>query len=235
MNDITVIYYTANRISETFGNHLRRVLLEAIGDTPLICVSKKPMDFGENIVLDTPRSYLNIYREALIGVKAAKTKYIALAEDDMLYSAEHFKFRPKPGTFAYNIGCWRLFTWGEPIFSWGGERRNNSGLICERELYIKLMEERFAKYPDTAPLQFFAEPGKYDDKIGVTVYPTETFYTTPANIMFSHYEGMSINQNEEEEKNYKGLGIRKRLGQLRATAIPHWGEADKIIKLYARP
>ncbi len=157
--------------------------------------------------------------------KQIETKYMAFVEDDTLYSPEHFKYRPKnPNHFAYNIACWGIYTWSSPpIFSYKG-RRNNNGLICETKLYIDAMEERFTKWPEEGEidLSIWAEPGKYERQLGVKVRETETFYTDPANIMFSHKEGLS----------YFGLGSRKRLGEIRAWDIPYWGRADKIIKFY---
>ena len=49
MSDLTVIYYTANKISDHFAAHTMRHLLTSIGDLPLITVSQMPMTFGENI------------------------------------------------------------------------------------------------------------------------------------------------------------------------------------------
>lgn len=223
MDDITIVYYTANTISDHFAWCTLKYLQQAIGDTPIISVSQKPMKLGRNIVVPTHRSHVNIYRQALIGAKEAKTKYIALAEDDVLYSPEHFKHRPSPGKFAYNIGCWSLYTWTEPMYSFK-DRRNLNALICERDLFIEAMEERFAKWPDEdkIPIQNWAEPGKYESHLGVTVRESETFFTNPPNIVFSH----------ETELSYAGLGQRKKLGNLRAYDIPYWGSASRIRSFY---
>lgn len=227
MQDITVIYITANEINEYFANNTRTQLLEAIGDTPLISVSKKPMAFGTNVYSDTPRSHLSIYKQALTGVKLAKTKYIAVAEDDVLYPPEHFRKRPsRPDLFAYNIACWSLYTWSDPpIYSYTG-RRNHCMLICERDLYIEAMTERFAKYPDESKIDInvWAEPGKYESHLGVTVRKHELFYTDPSCVMFSHPEGLS----------FKGMGKRKRLAPIRAYDIPFWGRAGRIVSLYEK-
>src|SRR3989344_7916542 len=115
MNDLTVVYYTANHVSDYFMANTKKILLEAIGEIPIISVSQKPMDLGTNICVgDSLRSHVNIYRQALIGVKKAETKYIALAEDDVLYSPEHFTRRSSAGKFAYNIGVSSFFTWSDP-------------------------------------------------------------------------------------------------------------------------
>lgn len=226
MQDLTVIYLTANKISNEFTNNMQSRLRDAIGDTPLISVSKKPMAFGSNIVFDTPSTHVNIYREALAGVKAAQTEYVAIAEDDVLYSSEHFKKRPKdPDAFAYNIACWSIYIWSEPpIFSYSG-RRNFGQLICRRELFIKAFEERFVKFSDDSQINnaIWAEPGKYEKQLGVTPQKSEVFYSDPANVMFTHPEGLSMNT----------LGFKKRLAPIRAYEIPYWGRAEKIVKLYS--
>lgn len=224
-SDLTIILYTANVIPTPFASKTYEQLLKAAQGQPIIVVSKIPMPIEEqNIVVESPRSHFNIYRQALIGARAATTKYIALAEDDALYSPEHFKQRSSAGVFAYNLGAWSVFTWGEPIYSHKGTvRKNLNSLICERELFIKAMEERFAKYPhDEANKDHWAEPGRYERHLGVTEYPTEEFYTNPPNIIFSH----------QSELSFAGLGTRKRVGEFRAYNIPYWGDINKVRSMY---
>jgi hypothetical protein len=231
MSDLTIIYTTANKVPYEFGQEVRDTLLLAVGkDYPIVTVSKKIENhpifaMTSNLVFDTPSTHVNIYREVLAGAKAAKTRYIAIAEDDVLYSPEHFKKRPTmAGRFAYNVACWSIYTWSkEPIFSYSG-RRNLGQLICERDLFIEAMEERFAKFTDDLDINnaIWAEPGKYESQLGVTVRNTELFYTDPANVMFTHPEGLS----------YHTLGEKKRLAPIRAYEIPHWGRAGDIVKLY---
>ena len=222
-NQLTVVYYTANEISDHFALSTQFQLLRAAGyDANIVSVSKKPMNLGKNIVDTSPRGHLSIYRQALTGAKEANTKYIALAEDDVLYSPEHFSYRPSPGKFAYNLGCWNVYTWEHSVFSWKG-RRNLGQLICERDLFIEAMEERFAKYPgDDVDLGIWAEPGKYERQLGVTIRETEEFWTNPPNIAFSHEQALS----------FENLGKRKRLGELRAVELPYWGRIEKVMEVY---
>lgn len=232
MNDLTVIYTTANKIPKKFSLRVQEYLLDAIGAMPIITVAKNTDGLYPRLkehveLFNTPSTHINIYRETLEGVKQAKTKYVAIVEDDVLYHANHFKYRPKKHAFAYNSNAWSIYTWSEPaIFSYKGVRRNHCYLICERDLYIDTLEERFNKYrgfsDEQIPLETFAEPGRYEGNIGLTERETELFETNPPNIMFSHEAGLS----------FAGLGTRKRLGMVRATEIPYWGRAEEIIKLY---
>lgn len=227
MSDLTIVYITANIIPESFAEHTRSTLLKAIGSTSLISVSHKPMNFGKNIVVNLPRSQASIYRQVLIGAKEADTNYIAVCEDDVLYSPEHFKFRPQGKHWGYNMNAWNIYTWGEPLFTYKapGGRRNLNGLICEKMLLIKHLEERFKLWPDEVDKNIFGEPGKYDNQLGTTPYPSEYFYTNPPNIVFSHQTNLQ----------FEGLGTRKGLGQIRANRIPYWGDAREIVKLYSSP
>src|SRR3990167_9962351 len=118
--ELTVVYYTSGRIRASFGERVREQLLLAVSGAPIVSVSQKPLDFGDNICVgDIGHTYFNIYRQILVGAKAAKSKYVALAEDDTFYPAEHFKeFRPRDDEFAFDMSRWSLYTWSEPpVFS----------------------------------------------------------------------------------------------------------------------
>ena len=224
--DLTIIYYSANVISEFFANNVRNQILKVTGDIPIISITHKPIIFGENICVDLERSYLNIYRQALIGTKKATTKYIALCEDDVFYSAEHFEYIPTDGVFAYDRNMWNVYTWTKPpLFSYKG-RRNMNGLICERNLFIDAMEERFEKYKNVndkdVPTYKWAEPGKYERQLGVVPRNWEFYKPKETSIVFSH----------PTELSFAGLGKRKKLGEMRRTELEGWGKIDDIIKLY---
>ena len=225
MSDITICYYTANVIPEAFHRATIEKLLESANGIPIVSVSHKPMELGTNIVVDWKRHHISIYRQALLAAKTATTKYIAMAEDDALYPPDHFTgHRPADDTFAYNFNQWGIYTWvTPPIYSHKG-RRNLYSLVCNRELFIRAMEERFALYPDIdkIPIKYWAEPGKYENQLGVPEHKSESFNTGNPIVVFSHETALA----------YAGLGSRKRLGDLRAYDIPYWGKASDIIKMY---
>lgn len=214
-DDLTAVYYTADALPESFAIATLNQLYKAIGNMRLVIVHKDAF---------TPRSQAQIYRQVLEGAKLAETRYVACCEDDVLYNSEHFKFRPKDGYWGYNMNSWSIFTWGEPMFSYKapGGRRNLNGLICERQMLIDHLEERFKLWPGEVDINIFGEPGKYDNQLGTTPYPSQDFYTNPPNIVFSHQTNLQ----------FEGLGIRKGLGQIRATEIPVWGTAKEIRDLY---
>ena len=95
-------------MAEYTADKIRNYLLEVTENKyPIISVSQQPLDFGKNICIgDIGKSKYNLYKQILMGVREIKTKYVALAEDDTLYSPEHFLYRPEDGVCSYNTNGW---------------------------------------------------------------------------------------------------------------------------------
>lgn len=233
-DNLTVIYYTSNYLdihNPYFLENTKKQLLTAIGDLPLISVSQKPMAFGKNICVgDIGRSHLNIYRQILVGAKAAKTKYVAMAEDDVLYSYAHFhNYVPERNVLAYDMNKWSIFTWtNPPLYSFRTNRKVVNSLIAPRDMLVNGLEERFKKFAgvneDKIPLHYWGDPGRYEAKLGVTVLETEEWYSGCPNIVFSHPEAYG----------YLSRGKRKKLGDLKAIELPYWGRAEDVLKSYKK-
>lgn len=241
MVNLTVIYYTSNFLethNPYFLSNTKKYLLEAIGDLPIIIVSQKPTVFGgnsQNICIgDIGRSHLNIYKQMLIGAKEAQTEYIALAEDDIFYSYEHFhneyigKF---PDMFLYDMNKVSLFTWTKPpVYSFRHDRMVVNQLIAPRKLFIEALEERFARVAELIKqgkkeekiIKYWGDLGRYEALLGVTVRPTKTFMCTKPSIVLSH----------EHAFGYLSQGKRKRLGDLRILEVQGWPRAEEMIKLF---
>lgn len=230
--DLTVIYYTSNWLEKTnpyFLSNTKKQLLEAIGDLPLVSVSHKPIDFGLNICVgDIGRSHLNIYRQILTGCRAAKTEFVALAEDDILYSYEHFHSKlPKGNEALYDMNKLSLFTWTKPpVFSFRHNRKVVNQLIMRRQALINALEERFAKFvgvpDDQVPIKHWGDIGRYENYLGVSIVPTDTFMSTCPSIVFTH----------EHAYGYLNHGKKKRLGDLRIIEVPYWGRAEDVLRKF---
>jgi len=53
MNDLTLLFYTCNKMSDPFASNIRNHLLSLFPEgVPLISISHKPMDFGDNICVE---------------------------------------------------------------------------------------------------------------------------------------------------------------------------------------
>ena len=224
MKDLTVIYLTASLIPESFAQYQRHILLEAIENSPLISVSRKPLNFGINILDDDEKGVNNIYRQMLRAAKVAKTPYMAIAEDDTLYPKEHFtSYRPERDTFAYNFNRLSLFTWGVPMYSWF-HRISNCGLIAPRKLAVEALTERFKKYPNGTPPELTGEVGRptIERRLGVSHHKIINFETMVSVLRFDHDFG-----TDSLAKSHN-----KRLGAMRSYHVPTWGKAKDIVKKF---
>ncbi len=222
--DLTVIFLTASQMPQKWANFHLRTLIEAVGDKPLISVSRKPLDVGMNLLDEEPKSLSNIYFQMLRAARLAKTPYVATAEDDTLYHADHFNFhRPAPDTFAYDQNRFALFTWGEPMYHWRN-RKSNCSLIAPRELLIEALEERFAKWPDGTPDNITGEVGRsmVEKNLGITIRKSEEVFCKTSLIQVNH-----DNASEERQRTR-----RKSYGPIRAYDIPHWRRAEDLVKYY---
>ena len=167
MTDITLLYYTANRISESFSEKVRSHLLETAYGKPIISISQKPIDFGKNICVAIEPSRRSIHVQILVGAMVCNTKYVALCEDDCLYVAEHFEYEPKNG-FAYNMNQWHL---RGNVYFYRGHRAAWT-CIAPKKFLIENTQKRLLEYP-----------GREDIRMKL---PTEVFKTEISIITIRH-------------------------------------------------
>jgi hypothetical protein len=220
--DLTVIMSTANRVPKEWAKFHKKILLEAIGNTPLITLSFEPLDFGENLIQEK-YGVIHYYKELLRAARLAKTKYIAIAEDDVLYPEEHFDLRPPKSKLGYDMNRWVINTWGETIF-YHKPHPANCGLVCERELFMEAWEERFGKFGDDLPRRLLKEVGRnrYERRYGVREIPTSKMYPLVPYLCFAHVKSVDPGQK------YK----KKRVWPVRAYEIPKWGRAEDIVRKF---
>lgn len=220
MSDLTIIYLTLNKLPKRWTDFHYNHLLESTKGHNLLTVSRLPMS-GHNIIQTEEPSPSNVYRQLLRACKNTDTEYIAIAEDDCLYTPEHFSYRPQ--TIGYNMHRWTVFTWGDPIYSWRN-RLGNWTMIAKRQLVIDSLEERFAKYPDGTPPDKTGEIGRWrtDQQLGLTHYPPESFWTKTSILNISHEYGLDDRSRRH----------RKTLGDITALSVPHWGEPKQYQDLW---
>jgi hypothetical protein len=221
MDDLTIIFLTLNKVPEKWAKYHKKILTKAIGNTAIITISQKPLDWGINLIQKS-EGHANIYRQILRGAKLAKTAYIAIAEDDTLYPEEHFaSFRPPLDSFGYNMSRWGILTWGTPIF-YLKQRPANGTMIAPRELTIEALEERFKKgMPDDKCGELGKE--KIESRLGVSPRKHVDFYTKVPVLFFNH--DFSLDPLERAHK--------KVVWWIRAYDIPNWGKAKNIVKKFA--
>jgi len=220
--DLTVVYITANETPDGWATFQMGHFLEAVGKLPIISISRKPINLGTNLIDNEQKCYWNIYRQLLRGAKHADTEFIAMAEDDVLYSKEHFTcFRPLKDEVGYNRSRWTLLAW-EALYSLK-QRVSNCSLIAPRELLIEALQERMDKHLD-GMTDFAGEIGRKEIErgLGVTHRKMVDFFSEVPIVQLSHINGTEHRQRIK----------RKKHGQIKAYDIPYWGKASDIIKHY---
>ena len=101
--NMTIVYYTSNADHPHLEDSIRKMIARNSHGVPIVSVSHRPIDFGDNIVVgDIGRSTENIFMQLQMGAEHAKTKYIAVCEADFLVSEKFFAFCPPHET----IYCW---------------------------------------------------------------------------------------------------------------------------------
>jgi hypothetical protein len=152
-DDLTVVYYTANREEPGFEARIRRSIAHAARGLPVVSVSQKPIDFGTNICVgDVGLSGVNAWRQFQIGVQAAKTKYVCPVEADTLYPREYFEFAPpRDDTFylapLYVCFCQR----GYGKYFALKPRGSESAMVVNRELVLSRLEAMYKDLPTWGP------------------------------------------------------------------------------------
>jgi len=220
MDDLTLLYYTSNRIQEPTGERIRQHLLETTrGEIPLISVSQKIMNFRINICVNNIGvSKYNIYKQIYIGLNYIKTPYVACCEDDVLYNYEHFTHRPEKGVFAYDCNMWFAEQdefWRRPVEDDTDALRRRSGMfgcIVEKDTLLQYLNKKFLKYP---------EPDSNNYDWGEPRSKVEYFSGKLPLVVFIHYD--SNNGRRQIQK-------RKLLERHKRESLPE--DHTKNIELY---
>lgn len=232
MSDLTILYITASEVPDNWFRFQLKHFLKAAHGHEIISVSRQSLDLGMNLIDDSPKCYWNIYMQMLRACQLATTKYVAMAEDDVLYTPEHFNdFRPPIDAVSYDRSRWSLFSWeAEPIFCLR-QRISNCSLIAPRQLLIEALEERQAKWPMGAPQELVGEVGreKVDRRLKVTARKCIEWWCKNPIIHLNHLTGTDVG---EYGRNTAGRRLVKPHGQIKAIEIPHWGKASEIVSHY---
>jgi len=241
--DKTILYITDNTLDETLAKKCREVLLREAGDIPIISISQKPIDLGTNICLgEIGRSWMSLYKQQLAGLKEAKTKYISIAEHDCLYTREHFEWMPpKDDVFYYNQNCW-FVQWGGNHPELNGmystyweERYALSQLVCNRELYIKAIEERIYMFKNgLKAITNAGEPGVCKElgkvyKLAISGSSAHlSGYMERHLSKFNAETFKTINPNLDIRHKTNFTGPKR--GKNRTYKLPYWGKFNEIMK-----
>jgi hypothetical protein len=208
----TIIYYSSNREDERFEQKIIDNLKKQAGDIPIISVTQKPVDLGENIYVgDVGFSYLNEWRQILIGAKKATTEYIIFAESDFLYPPDYFKLEPKEDLYRYD-NIWIVFPikYGD---TYKQKKESEGAQICRRDLLIEKYEEHLKGQPEWWNWPITIVKDGNNPLTGVPI----TYFTGDPCLSF---------------KTGKGLKGVTNVNHNRKKTLPYWGDISIIRKNY---
>jgi len=136
MENRGIIYYSDNRIGAPILPICQKQLLSAT-DLPIVSCTLKPMDFGQNIVLEGRlRSYPTMALQILTALEASTARYVFFTEHDVLYHPSHFDFTPeRDDIYYYNVNNFR-WGFGNKTAITYDELTSLSSLCCNRQTAI---------------------------------------------------------------------------------------------------
>lgn len=208
-SDKTIIYYTANTEEESFEKKIREKLVEQSKGIPIISVSRKPIDLGENICVgEMPVCYTSEWKQLLIGLKAAKTKYVIAAEADCLYPPEYFEFTPPEEDMMYNYkNIW--IVWKFKGGYWQKTGYCEGAQICGRQYWIDRLEPLL-------PSDWTPYTREEENQLVRKIFDSRKEFTGNPVISFKTRNGVSYRTTfVPSSKTYE---------------IPYWGNLDKLRK-----
>lgn len=131
-----IVFYTDNRLNGKIFSLSQETILQS--GLPIVSCSLKPMDFGQNIVLENrERSYPTQVEQIITALKTSTVKYVFFCEHDCLYHPSHFDFTPeRDDVYYYNINNWRWDFPNDRAIQYDG-LTSLSMLCCNRELALK--------------------------------------------------------------------------------------------------
>jgi len=193
------IYYTCNSHPIKIDEACRKQLRESF-DGEIVCVSLKPMDFGDKriVMKDGVKSYPTMVDQILIALENSSADQVFFTESDVLYHPSHFDFNiTRDDIYYYNINNWR-WRWETDVAIHYDALHSLSGMTCNRETAIKHykirkehckkneLSERRAREPRWAR-KFGYEPGtKKIRRGGITDEDFEVWRSELPNIDIRH-------------------------------------------------
>lgn len=213
--DLTICYYSACTEDEEFEEKIRQDLIKKAGDIPIISVTRKPINFGTNICVgEVPVSYTSEWKQLLLGLKAAKTKFVIAAESDCIYPPEYFTFTPPEDDVVYNYNNIYL-VWKNHNGYWKKTGYCEGAQMCGKEYWIKQLEPLLPKtsfHDDWIPYT-----REQENELVKKIFPKRKEWTGNAVVTF---------------KTGNGVSCRSTFINNKIKEIPYWGNIGELKNKY---
>jgi hypothetical protein len=221
---VTLVYYSDNNPDSHILKACQNSLEYCMNrwEYPIITVTQKPIDFGQNIVLDLERSVLSMYKQILRGLEEAETEYVFQIEHDLLYHPDHFNFTPNGEDYYYfDRNLWRMdVDSGKAVYY----QADVPSMMCaKRNLLIehyRLKVDYIGEHGHTSALGFSPPKGLPKE---MRIGKAKTFFSETPCIDLRHDRAftrrrMTLDQFRKKPEDWK-----------EAYEIPGWGQTKDII------
>lgn len=216
-----LVYYTNNILDEKIflacQAQLKRCM--ELYKFPIISVSQKPINFGQNFVMDLKSSVHSMFKQILKGLQECNTDIVFLIEHDVLYHPTHFDFTPeRKDHFYYNRNEWRVSSvTGKAVFYL---HNDVSQLCAKRDLLLK----HYTRVVELAEkegfkLSFGFSPPKGLPKEKQTKH-YGTFMSKMPNLDIRHPGAFTPQRMEKSQFRSE----RSRRGWTESDGVPGWGK-----------
>jgi len=220
-----IVYYTDNHLEEHVMKACQKQLEKA--ELPIVSISHKPIDFGQNMVLPLTRSALAMFRQILAGLERSVADIIFLCEHDILYTPEHFKFTPPDkNTYYYNEHVWFLRLSDGHALRYNA--RQLSGLCAYRVPLVIHYRERVKVCERVGFSRYIGfEPMNHGRIKWNTMYEADGWNTEAANIDIKHEQNQLRQRwSQSEFRNTKAIKIWE---ESTIDKIPGWPNLVELL------
>ena len=241
----TILYLTDNSLDKDIASLCQNVLYREAKGLPIISVSQKPIDFGENVCVgEIGRSWSSLYKQLLAGLEITKTDWIAIAEHDVLYNSEYLHYQPSDSSvFWYNMNCWLVVgpNSNHPelygMYSYWPRRYALSQLIAPRQLLLDSTREILglieAGFKIKRGMRWFGEPGVIEGKLKKAAIEAGSGRPTQLQRYLKDY--ITRYDHKIFRTNIPNVDIRHgtnftgpKRGKKRCYELPYWGRFEEI-------
>jgi hypothetical protein len=213
---ITIVFCSSNREHPIFEQRIRDSIIKNCGDIPIISVTQKPVDFGENICVGTSVgvSGFNYFAQTLIGCKKVKTPFVLSCDADCLYPPDHFQWVPPKDDVCYRNS--NTFVMGDHRNYWYHKPEGAThSQIVGRDYYIETLEKLF----DGAPKWSKEEKN----------FPKERHKKAD---VFDKIEYFETENPVFQIKTHRAMRHYTRSERVPIHTLPYWGDGKKIRDYY---
>lgn len=192
-----IIYYTDNKVNMRLGHKCRKQILKA--GLPIVSVSHKPMDFGENYVYKGPSGYLAYHEQILLALEKSTADIVYFCEHDVLYDRSHFDFTPpKKDVYYYDFNFWRVRASDRFAIHYDTHQVN---LICAyRELLLSHYREKVKRIKESGfNMRMGFEPGCNRRKEKIDDFKAEAYFADKPSLDIRHETNLTRSRWSKSE------------------------------------